>query len=120
MVYEIQYWVIFIMSVVVFSLSGSMFGILLVTTFWGIPIWSLYRSTDAVRRGHIIWCWFITAGMLITVFINPPNTVDPAERLGEYFGRGFVVVLWLSWALYWQKSIRVKSSYPAPDQSQKA
>jgi len=54
------------------------------------------------------------------VFINPPNAADPAARLGEYFGSALVVVLWLSWALYWQKSIRVKSSYPAPDQTQKA
>jgi len=122
LVYEIQYWVILILSVVamLFSLPGSILGILPVAAVWGIPIWSLYRSMNAVRRGHIIWCWFLAAGGLLVVFMNPPNTVDPAARLGEYFGGALVVVLWLSWALYWQKSNRVKSSYPAPDRTQKA
>ena len=120
LVYEIQYSLLLIVSVfaMLFSLPGSIVGILLIAAFWGIPIWSLYRSTDAVRRGHIIWCWFLAAVALLTVFINPPNASDTAARLGEYFGGALVVVLWLSWALYWQKSVRVKSSYPAADQTQ--
>lgn len=122
LVYELQYWLLLIASVFasLFSLPGSIFAILLIAAFWGIPIWSLYRSTDAVRRGHIIWCWIVAAGTLLNVFTNPPNATDQATRLGEYFGSALVVVLWLSWALYWQKSMRVKSSYPAPDQTQEA
>ena len=120
LVYEIQYSLLLIVSVfaMLFSLPGSIVGILLIAAFWGIPIWSLYRSTDAVRRGHIIWCWFLAAVALLTVFINPPDASDTAAQLGEYFGGALVVVLWLSWALYWQKSVRVKSSYPAADQTQ--
>ena len=123
LIYEIQYWIFLVLTVFgVLILQpipiGGLFGALFVAAFWAIPILSLYRSTDAVRRGHIIWCWFLAAGALSVAFNNSPSATNSAVWRGEFFGSASVVVLWIVWALYWQKSVRVKNSYPAPGKAQ--
>jgi len=118
LVYELQFWIILILSVLGTAFvnpTGSLFFL----AFWGALIWSLYGSTDLVRRVHIAFTWIVATGTLVTVLANPSDaTYDPA-RLGEYFGGALAAALWVAWAVYWHKSIRVRNSYPAPDQTQK-
>jgi hypothetical protein len=110
LIYELQYWVLLFVSLL-FSLMTSPISAIAFAAFWGIPIWSLYRSSPAVRRGHIGWCWFlvlVSASMLIT---DPPTAVDRVALIGEIAGYALVVLLLLLWALYWHKSKRVKDAY---------
>jgi len=123
LVYEIQYWIFLILIFVGVSILqpipiAGLLGALFVAACWAIAIWSLYWSTDAVRRGHIIWCWILAAGALVVAFNNSPYALNSAEWRGEFFGSTGIVLLWIAWALYWQKSARVKNSYSAPGKTQ--
>lgn len=114
LVYELQFWILLILSIL-----GTVFvnpaGVLLLLAFWGVLIWSLYGSTDVVRRFHIAYNWIAAAGMLLVIFDNPPDAAYAPARLGEYIGSALAAALWVAWAFYWHKSVRVKNSYPAPD-----
>ena len=123
LVYEIQYWIFLVLTVFAVMLlqpipTVGLFGAFFVGAFWVISILSLYRSTDAVRRSHIIWCWFLAAGALFVAFNNSPSATNSTVWPGEFFGSASIAVLWIFWALYWQKSVRVKNSYPAPGKTQ--
>ena len=106
LVYEIQYWLL-----VVGSIVGSLWlgrtnteivaPLLVNVPVWGIPVYSLYRSTAAVRAGHIVWCWVVASGFVTHAFFVSAGSVVNAA-------------VFVAWALYWQRSDRVRQAYPAP------
>lgn len=118
--YEAQFWIVLALSVLASAFSGqdAMVAVLILGVFWGALIWSLYRSTDIVRRVHIGFNWFAAIATLFATFSNPPNSADAAVRLGEYAGDVLAVALWVAWALYWHRSSRVKRAYPTAAEAQ--
>ena len=123
LIYEVQYWMLVVLTaygVLVFYPVPIkiLYGALIVAVIWAIPIFSLYRSTNAVRRGHVIWCWFLASIALFVAFNNSPGATGSAVWRGEFFGSAGIAVLWIVWALYWQKSKRAKNAYPATGKMQ--
>jgi hypothetical protein len=114
LVYEAQFWIILALSVLaaLFDTQTAVVSVLLLVAFWGGLIWSLYGSTDLVRRVHIAFNWIAAAATSFSMVSNPSVSENPAVRAGEYGGAAVAVAFFAAWALYWHRSTRVKNSYP--------
>jgi len=117
-VYEAQFWIILALSVLASAFSGQVLGALIFAAFWGALIWSLYRSTNIIRRVHIGFNWLAAIATLFATFSNPPESADAPARLGEYTGDAIAIALFVVWALYWHWSARVKRAYPAAPEAE--
>ena len=111
LVYEIQYWVLLVLSLLA-GMFMSLNTVLISLVFWGGLIWSLYGSTNIIRRLHIGFNWLAAIGTAYGALQNPSDATNPSLALGENLGAALACAVFVTWALYWHLSARVKNSYP--------